>query len=88
MILGRFPLSSYVHSAPGSYAQSCCKFLIGQVSQGKGKKFADFPVIILVVFKHLNNLCTNPCQKKLAQSVQPFYRTQTNQETDRQHKYI
>ena len=49
MLIGRFPLSSHVHSAPGSYAQSCCKCLIGQVSQGKGKKSADFAVLILVI---------------------------------------
>ena len=42
MLIGRFPLSSYVHSAPGSYAQSCCKCLIGQVSQGKGEKSCRF----------------------------------------------
>ena len=50
MLIGRFPLSSHVHSAPGSYAQSCCKCLIGQVSQGKGEKSADFAVLILVDF--------------------------------------
>ena len=42
MLIGRFPLSSHVHSAPGSHAQSCCKCLIGQVSQGKGKKSGRF----------------------------------------------